>query len=236
MSFTRLRKAQFTLIELLVVVAIIGILASILMPSLSKARLKAMRAVCVSNLKQCGTAVANYTADDDDTFPFAANVNNNGRHWIGKKGSSAAYSLDVTERPLNEQLGYNTDGTEVKVANCPLAAANKVANYDTKGTYYYGAARNEQVDDLDGGAKNQPNIPPLKVTNIYHPSQMIVMSEKDNSDFIMNPGGKWIKRLHKPGKNFFPMVFIDGHAAEHFMQGGEGWNFESEKANSRNFE
>ena len=230
-----MRSKTFTLIELLVVIAIIGILASILLPSLAKAKLAAKRAICLSNLKQAGIAIANYTSDLDDSFPYVNDVNNNGRHWMGKKGSAAAFGLDVTERPLNSYLGYEQDGTEVEVAQCPLARDNKVVNYDTKGTYYYGAARNEHIDDLDGGAKNQPDVPPLKVTNIFQPVKMIAISEKDNSDFIMNPTGKWIKRLHKPGKNFFSMVFVDGHAKEHYMNAGEGWDFESDKANSRNF-
>ena len=48
-------KKSFTLIELLIVVAIIGILVSILMPSLANAREKAKLVVCLSNTKQIGT-------------------------------------------------------------------------------------------------------------------------------------------------------------------------------------
>lgn len=66
-------KNRFTLIELLVVVAIIGILASILMPSLSKAREKAVSAVCLSTHRQINIASVGYQTDYDRMIPLALN-------------------------------------------------------------------------------------------------------------------------------------------------------------------
>ena len=61
MSQPVLRKRRgFTLIELLVVIAIIGILASMLLPSLARAREVTKRAVCISNQKQLGIFLLNY--------------------------------------------------------------------------------------------------------------------------------------------------------------------------------
>jgi len=62
------RKTAFSLLELLVVIAVIAILAVLLLPALGRAKARALRAVCVSNLKQIGTAIQLY-ADDIRATP-----------------------------------------------------------------------------------------------------------------------------------------------------------------------
>ncbi len=71
MSATKSKSHGFTLIELLVVIAIISILASILFPVFARARENARRTSCLSNLKQMGLAMMQYTQDYDETYPYA---------------------------------------------------------------------------------------------------------------------------------------------------------------------
>jgi len=67
------RAAGFTLIELLVVIAIIAILAAILFPVFAQARAKARQAMCISNIKQLGTATMMYAQDYEERFPMLEN-------------------------------------------------------------------------------------------------------------------------------------------------------------------
>ena len=72
-------KAKFTLIELLVVIAIIGILASMLLPSLQKARNQSMAAVCINNLHQQGAGFSMFH-DDNSMFQATKFQNGTGDH------------------------------------------------------------------------------------------------------------------------------------------------------------
>ena len=90
------------MLELLIVVAIIGILVSILLPSLHKARRASERAVCMSNLKQIGVAMQLYFKDNDHYFPPMMT----GKHRFGWLGNAGTVSLYEQPKPTERRLNY----------------------------------------------------------------------------------------------------------------------------------
>lgn len=69
------RSRAFTLIELLVVIAIIAILASLLLPALSKAKERAKRTVCINHIRQWTVATLIYAEDNNSRLPRSGSGN-----------------------------------------------------------------------------------------------------------------------------------------------------------------
>jgi prepilin-type N-terminal cleavage/methylation domain-containing protein len=92
-------QGGFTLIELLVVIAIIAILAAILLPALARAKSRAVRMQCMSQIKQLDLGISLFVADNSETFPAAGYAGTAGvlawDSWIyAYVGGSSSLSLD----------------------------------------------------------------------------------------------------------------------------------------------
>ena len=179
----------FTLIELLVVIAIIGILASMLLPALSKARDAAKGSVCRGNLKSIGTAVELYANDYDGFLPLSWS-SSPATDWYKKLGPYV-----------------NAENSTAKIYECPaLGARGYGIMYHTQiysGTSWIRPQRRDRII-----------LPAPYAGEKANPSDFIVVVDATNpvvwNYFQIPPYPGNTDRRHKIYVN---NLMLDGHAA-----------------------
>ncbi|MGN0871539.1 MAG: DUF1559 domain-containing protein [Victivallales bacterium] len=225
---SRRNRGNFTLIELLIVIAMIAILAAMLLPALNKARDKARDISCMSNMRQIGLYMVQYTDNNNGYFPKANGLLNGGAdswngqgrwqdglyalktgktltnrmHWQVQDNNKLSRPFDVFGCPAQINLPWNSNGTYGFLGHYLLNGylGNYTGEYGNRGIFNIKQAKipSKTMEVVDGSAQNRGDAVPVC----------------DWARQINNSGLGKLRHLSGKGVN---VLFIDGHV--------EGWQF-----------
>jgi prepilin-type N-terminal cleavage/methylation domain-containing protein/prepilin-type processing-associated H-X9-DG protein len=210
-------RAGFTLIELLVVMAIISILAALLLPALTRARIAARSVNCKSNLRQLGMAVDMFMMAHDDYYPPVCNSAFL-KFWWGKRmGYAKTAAVDRSKGYLAEYLAGGQLGMcpQFVSARFELVAAGATSGY-AYNSYYIGGNGDEILPDWS----NWPGMP-ARGGEVRSPGQTILFADSATVNNIFAPTQmreNWL--LDPPSLNFNPPAPYLPQPVVHFRHGG----------------
>ena len=182
----------FTLVELLVVISIIGLLAGLAVPVLSKARDSGDRAKCLSNMRQISSLYLTMVAAQDGVLV------------AGSGGSSTWYEALETNGYIKRTGDDKQDVEIYKKLSCPKALAVLGNKYSvTRATY----GLNAYIVSASG---------PTRMAQVTKPSVTLLLGDGNT----MNSGAGMVMNLKETGNSVIKpyhnqksaIAFFDGHA------------------------
>lgn len=226
------RRCAFTLIEMLVVVSIIGILASLLLPSLARGKARGRQLFCANNIRQLALACAAYAHENDDRLPYNLGATEIARmlreggnyNWAG---SLMNWELDAenTNLLLNIDAGLGQYvARSARVFRCPndsvLSEVQREAGWRERSR---SISMNAMIGDAGeftrtGTNVNNPSYRQyLKASQVGSPSEIFVFIEEHpdsiNDGYFLNKAYYWEwldlpASYHTGGAN---LSYADGH-------------------------
>ena len=201
-------RNSFTLIELLVVIAIIAILASMLLPALSKAREKARATQCLNNLKQLTLGQTMYTMEWDDLC--AVSIFRANKSYCWHDAIAMALGQFTSQQFWNDGVRW----WDRKIFYCP----NNKGIYQSSFSY----GQSPAISYADG-------VNQTPVTKIQQPSKILWISDNgrysasDESWAIGQPNATNIERyIGGPYKNYIYNYRHDYHVNVGYVDGHVG--------------
>lgn len=208
------KRSGFTLVELLVSIGVIAILASMLFPSLAKAKEAAKANVCVSNLHQLDTGMALYLVASRGIFPYTAGLSGNPTLMLDPPADPN--TPGPTERRTDQSFAQVLEPyiKNQKVWFCPMvppdvpahlapaADANGTWSYERIGSTYLGNAYTEyfapnKPGQIHGGKQTDAAVDATKAVTFWDDPCCSKPALED-----------WLRLPHNEGIN---VSFLDGH-------------------------
>jgi prepilin-type N-terminal cleavage/methylation domain-containing protein/prepilin-type processing-associated H-X9-DG protein len=221
-------RRAFTLIELLVVIAIIAILAAMLLPSLSRAKISASRANCISNLRQLTIAACLYGVDFADAIPPNYILDPNA--WVGGDVSRLPGATNVLDIQRGKLFPYNS---ALPVYRCPADKLGLAGRYVPR-VRSYSVSAMMGINTASAASAVHPNIREnLKFIDVRSPgpatafffvdeqsdpndlSGYDTLSSIDDGCFAVNSATGPVQWQNSPASrhgNGGTLSFADGHA------------------------